>query len=82
MLQLLLMLAAAAPPQNGIPDRVIFRDPVQGPTPVTNLWIIPPKIPDCRNPQEEQVAIEQMHNGDPGQCVPKTKPAKLQQQQR
>jgi hypothetical protein len=73
MLQLLLIMSAQAAGANGIPDRVIFRDPLLGPTPVTNLWIIPPKIPDCKNAQEEQLAIEEMRNGEAGRCVPKTK---------
>jgi hypothetical protein len=72
MLQLLLMLAAA-PPMNGVPDRVIFRDPQNGPTPVTDLWIIPPKLADCRTAQEEEVALDHRRHGEMEQCAPRTK---------
>ena len=69
MLQLVIPLLLAAPVMNGIPDRVIVRDPT-GPTPVTDLWIIPPKIPDCRNDQQIQQALAEKANGDPQSCDP------------
>jgi hypothetical protein len=69
MLQLVIPLLLAAPAMNGVPDRVIFRDPT-GPTPVTDLWIIPPKIPDCKNDQQIQRALAEKANGDPQSCDP------------
>ena len=54
-----------------------FRDNGVGPTAVIDKFLIPPKIPDCRNAKEEQVAIAQMRNGEAGDCVPKTKPTGL-----
>lgn len=67
MLQLVILLFAA-PAMAGPPDRVNLRDRLEGPTPVTDKWIIPPKAPDCKNAQQEQVAIEQIRNGELGQC--------------
>jgi hypothetical protein len=77
MLPLVMLLMAAAPPMSGPPNRVILREQAASPTPVTDLFLIPPKIPDCSNAQEEQVAIAQMRNGEAGDCVPKTKPTGL-----
>ena len=70
MLQLISLLLLAQPIPGGIPERVIFRDPLQGPTPVTDKWIIPPKIPDCRNSQEEEKALAQRANGELESCDP------------
>jgi hypothetical protein len=77
MLPLVMLLMAATPPMSGPPDRVILRDNGVGPTAVIDKFLIPPKIPDCRNAKEEQVAIAQMRNGEAGDCVPKTKPTGL-----
>jgi hypothetical protein len=71
MLQLAIpIFLFAAPVMNGVPDRVIFRDPQNGPTPVTDLWIVPPKIPDCRNDEQIQKALAEKANGDPQSCDP------------
>ena len=70
MLQLISLMLLAAPVPNGIPDRVIFRDPIQGPTPVTDKWIIPPKVPDCRNAEEEERALSQRANRERESCDP------------
>ena len=74
MLQLIIFMLAAVPPNQGIPDRVVFRDPLQGPTAVTDLWIIPPKLPDCRTAQEEEVALDHRRHGEMEQCAPRSKP--------
>ena len=58
---------------SGVPARVDLRDRLQGPTPVTGFVILPPKVPDCRNSEEEQVALEQRRAGVPEMCDPKTK---------
>ena len=77
MLQLIIPLLLAAPTMSTVPDRVLVRDPT-GPTPVTDLWIIPPKIPDCKNDQQIQRALAEKANGDPQSCDP-PKSAALQQ---
>ena len=71
MLQLMLFLLAAVPPMGGAPDRVILRDPMQGPTPVTDKWVGPTKIYDCRTPEEDRVALDQRLHGETPKCWPK-----------
>ena len=78
MLQLLILMLAAVQPGQGIPDRVIFRDPLQGATPVTDKWVGPAKIYDCRTPEEDRVALDQRLHGETPQCWPK----ELDQKQR
>lgn len=70
MLQLLLMMFAAMPPSAGVPDRVILRDPQQGPTPVTDLFVIPPKIPDCRTDEQIRHALQEKADGYLQSCDP------------
>ena len=70
MLQLLLLVLAAVPPGAGMPDRVILRDPQNGPTPVTNLYLIPPKLHDCRTDAEVQAALEKRRYGEQEPCDP------------
>ena len=78
MLQLVLSMLLAAPPMNGVPDRVIFRDPQNGPTPVTDLWIIPPKVPECKNDQQIQQALDQKAHGELQSCDPPKSAVPLQ----
>ena len=73
MLQLIPLLLFAQP-MLSVPDRVILRDPQNAATPAMTGWVLlPPKVPDCRTDQEEQIALEQRRNGDPEMCDPKTK---------
>ena len=70
MMQLLMLLALAAQntPAPTTGDRVIFRDPIQGPTAVTDKFLIPPKIPDCRTDAQIQQALAQRANGELESC--------------
>jgi hypothetical protein len=70
MLQLLMAMLIAGPEMGGMPDRVILRDAQNGPTAVNDLWISPPKIPDCKNDQQIRQALEEKARGDPQSCDP------------
>lgn len=71
MLQLLmLMLLAAQQPGAGPSERVILRDPMQGPTPVTDKYLLPPKLKDCRTDAEVQAALDARRYGDQEPCDP------------
>ena len=73
MLQLVIFMLAAAMPQvgTGPPDRVILRDPMQGPTPVTDKWIGPAKIYDCKTEADDRIALDQRLHGETPRCWPK-----------
>lgn len=75
MLQLLTLLIAATPIAGGVPDRIILRDPQQGPTAVSDKFMIPQKAPDCRTQVDVQRALEQLRQGDPGDCFIRDKEA-------
>jgi hypothetical protein len=71
MFQLFLLMLLAAPQMPGsLPDRVILRDPMQGPMPVTDKVLIPQKIPDCKTDAEIQKALAEKVNGDLQSCDP------------
>jgi hypothetical protein len=70
MLQLIMAMLVAGPEMGGVPDRVILRDPQNGPTAVTDLWIIPPKVPDCKTDQQIRQALEEKARGDQQSCDP------------
>lgn len=68
MLYLLIALAFA-PGSGTIGDnRIILRDPQQGPTPITDKDLRPSRPPDCRSEAEVQRAVEQVRNGEAGEC--------------
>ena len=70
MLQLLIALLLVQPtpgpgdggPKFGLPDKA------SGPMPVTDKDLRPQKAPDCRNEAEIQRAVEQVNNGEAGEC--------------
>ena len=45
-----------------------FRDRVVGPTQVTDKDLRPMKAPDCRTEAEIQLTLDQLKNGEPGDC--------------
>ena len=77
MLQLvMMMMLAAAPPGQGpgIGEKIQLRDRLQGAMPVTDKFLIPARPPNCKNADEEQLAIEQIRNGELGQCFVRVQP--------
>jgi hypothetical protein len=69
-LLMLMLLAAQQGPGPGSGDRMVIRERVQAPTPVTDLFLLPPKIPDCRNDQQIEQALAEKANGDRQSCDP------------
>ena len=65
-MKVLLMLLLVQVSQSGImlklPDRA------QGPTPVTDKDLRPMRAPDCKSEAETQRAVEQVRNGEAGDC--------------
>lgn len=70
MLQILALLLLAQMPGSGPSHRVILRDPLQGPTPVNDKFVIPPKLHDCRTDAEVRAALEARRYGDQEPCDP------------
>ena len=66
----LFMLMLMAGPGPGTGNIISIRERIQAPTPVTDKWIIPPKIPDCRNAEETQHALDEKANGFLQSCDP------------
>lgn len=60
MVPLLFAMLMMAPPNNGSigENRMVLRDPQQGPMPVTDKFLIPSRVPDCNDPRERQRAAE------------------------
>ena len=60
----LLMFFAAAfqDPGSGTANRDLMRDRAGGPTPVTDLFLLPPKIPDCRTQAAVDEALKAKRN--------------------
>lgn len=71
MSQLMLtMLLLAAPPVGGAPDRVVYRERAVAVTPVTDKFLIPPKMKDCRTDADVRAALEARRYGDLEPCDP------------
>lgn len=66
----LLLLLAAQQPGPGTAERMVDRDRTQGVTPVTDLFLIPPKIPDCRTKEEVDAAAQAKQAGEFEKCDP------------
>lgn len=70
MVHLLLALVLAGPGSGSIGEsRMILRDPQQGPTAVTDLYLIPERVPDCTTPQQVQRANEERIKGWDPECM-------------
>jgi hypothetical protein len=67
---LLLLLLAAQQPGPGPSERMLERDRTQGVTPVTGMFLIPPKIPDCRTKEEVDAAAQAKLAGELEKCDP------------
>ena len=71
MVPLLLALVLAPPAGAGSigESRMILRDPQQGPTPVTSLFMIPARVPDCADRYQAQRAAEERIRGFDPECM-------------
>jgi hypothetical protein len=66
MLQLLMLIALA--PAGSIPEgKMQVQDP-RGAVAVTDKYLLPSRPPDCKNEAEVQKAVEQVRNGERGEC--------------
>lgn len=71
MLQLLMvMLVAAQQPGPATSDRMLGRDRIQGVMPVSDKFLIPPKIQDCRTDADVRAALDARRSGDREPCDP------------
>ncbi|HEX3675778.1 MAG TPA: hypothetical protein VHU79_00070 [Sphingomicrobium sp.] len=72
MVHLLMALLLAGPGSGSIGvNRMILRDPQQGPTPVTDKFLIPARVPDCTTPEQVQRAnAERIKGWDPDCMLP------------
>lgn len=68
MIHLLAALLLAGSGQSIGDNRGVLRDPMRGPTPVTDKDLRPSRPPDCRTDAEVQRAVEQVRNGELGDC--------------
>jgi hypothetical protein len=50
-------------------NRMILRDPQQGPTPVTSMFLIPARVPDCADRYQAQRAAEERIRGFEPECM-------------
>lgn len=67
---MLMMFLAAAQVGPGLGTRLDMRDRLQGPTPVTDKFLLPPKIPDCRTKEEADQAVAAKRAGEWEKCDP------------
>jgi hypothetical protein len=66
-----LLMALMLSPADTIGDnRFMIRDPA-GATPVTDKDLRPSRAPYCRTEADVQRAVEQVRNGEPGDCFVK-----------
>ena len=68
MIHLLAALLLAGSGQSIGDNRGVLRDPMRGPTPVTDKDLRPSRPPDCRTDADVQRAVEQVRNGEQGDC--------------
>ena len=69
MLHLLLAMMLA-PPGGSIGNvREILRDPIQGPTPVSDKYLIPERTADCATAEEIQRARAEIIKGYEPECM-------------
>ena len=71
MMPLLLALVLAPPVSGGSigENRITLRDPQQGPTPVTGMFMIPARVPDCADRYQAQRAAEERIRGFEPECM-------------
>ena len=68
MIHLLAALLLTGSGQSIGDNRGVLRDPLRGPTPVADKDLRPARPPDCRTEADVQRAVEQVRNGEPGDC--------------
>lgn len=69
MVHLLLAMLLLAPGGSIGTNRMILRDPQQGPTPVTDKYILPGRAPDCTTPEQIQRANQERIQGWEPECM-------------
>ncbi len=70
MISGLLLFLAAGPSIGPGVGQLAEREQVRGQTPVTGMFLIPPKIPDCRTKDESDAAIAAKRAGEWETCDP------------
>jgi len=70
MLQLMMLMLLVQTPGSGTADRLLQNDRLQGPTPVSDKFLLPPKLQDCRTEADVRVALDARRYGDQEPCDP------------
>ena len=74
----LLLALVLVPPGSMAESKMDSLDPPQGPTAVTGMIMIPPKVPECTDRYQAQRAAEEQIKGFDPECIlprkSKTKP--------
>ena len=66
----LLMVAAPTGVGPSPGEKMDMRDRTRGVTPASGLFLIPPKIPDCRTQLQADAALQAKRNGELEPCDP------------
>lgn len=67
---LILMLAMVPQGVGSGPSQRVAQEGTSAPTPVTGLFLIPPKIPDCKTKEEADQALADKRAGEWEKCDP------------
>ncbi len=70
MLQLLTLIMLVQTPGPSAAEKFLQRDRMQGPTPVTDKFLLPPKLKDCRTEADVRAALDARRFGDQEPCDP------------
>lgn len=68
MVPLLFLLLSGAPTGSSMPDRNIILRDVRPLSMVTDKDMRPSKPPDCKTAEEVQRAVQEVRNGEAGEC--------------
>ena len=70
MVHLLIAMLLAGPGTGSIGEnKMMFRDPQQGPMAVSDKYLIPARVPDCTTPEQVQRASEERIKGWDPECM-------------
>ena len=69
LLLMAMFLGAPGSGQSIGENRMILRDPQQGPTPVIDKFLIPSRVPECADRYQAQRAAEQRIRGFEPECM-------------
>lgn len=70
MLNLLLAMFLLVPGGGSVgASRMVIRDPQGGPTPVTDKYLLPERVPDCTTPEQIQRANDERIKGWEPECI-------------